>query len=704
MGLQQAIRRAVSSVILNVAPLRHLFWRIAFEERMLHFLLGHDIFRVRLKEEEDLWDRLKVLLVTEPVLSRLKGEPDLQRAMLSDETFIDRLASTPEALRKILERSEAFEWLRGDERLQNRLHEAGFTVDESTQRHWALERVFSDTTAVQRVLENEQAVIEALRGASPLRTRLVVTAIGLESDPVAFVKGVIDRSRLLELLQSDPALLSELFTGNAFYGFLSERPDAFEKLALSEMGQKLILTNDRILNRLVVHPRTIKAVAANEAALSGVLKRGESLRSILTDTSLLESVLQHRRAVDALLGDNDRIRDMLGDNRTLAALWRDASLLGRVLSHHRALAHAAGDEDFLNALLKEPRAAKYLCAHPLLRSELMKRREVLYEVLRDARSLADLRTRRMLDAHVGFWNTWEDVRKAVGHPPLSEGELDHVMAQLDRPQETTGAILDLLCEDNTVEILGSRLRFKERRTLWTLIQEIFLDEQYYFESKRERPYIIDCGAHLGFSILYFKRLYPNARITAFEPLEENFAIALENVAANSLGGVELLPYALAAEEGSKAFYVPAEDSMGGSLTTRRVSSGEAVRETRVSCRRLSEYLSEPVDFLKLDIEGAEDEVLIEAGDMLDNVDSLMIEFHDSSNLPRGRLERILALLTAQGFRFQVSKSVTFRRSTHVRPMTHLSDLHSSLIWATKRANACDSGPSDSRVPTEDSEA
>ena len=47
-------------------------------------------------------------------------------------------------------------------------------------------------------------------------------------------------------------------------------------------------------------------------------------------------------------------------------------------------------------------------------------------------------------------------------------------------------------------------------------KEIFVDEIYKFDSKDEEPVIYDCGANIGMSCLYFKILYPKARITAFE--------------------------------------------------------------------------------------------------------------------------------------------------------------------------------------------
>jgi hypothetical protein len=47
-------------------------------------------------------------------------------------------------------------------------------------------------------------------------------------------------------------------------------------------------------------------------------------------------------------------------------------------------------------------------------------------------------------------------------------------------------------------------------------KEIFVDEIYKFNSENKEPIIFDCGANVGTSCLYFKQLFPNGKIKAFE--------------------------------------------------------------------------------------------------------------------------------------------------------------------------------------------
>ena len=70
--------------------------------------------------------------------------------------------------------------------------------------------------------------------------------------------------------------------------------------------------------------------------------------------------------------------------------------------------------------------------------------------------------------------------------------------------------------------------------------------------------------------------------------------------------------------------------------------------------RLSDYLNEPIDFLKLNIEGEELRVLEEAktSRQLQNVRELVLEYHGWGSCEQ-QLGAILNLLDDQGFRYVI---------------------------------------------------
>jgi hypothetical protein len=68
--------------------------------------------------------------------------------------------------------------------------------------------------------------------------------------------------------------------------------------------------------------------------------------------------------------------------------------------------------------------------------------------------------------------------------------------------------------------------------------------------------------------------------------------------------------------------------------------------------RLDALLQEPVDFMKMNIEGAETTALEAAGAALRRVREMIIEYHHLPDLPR-TLHRLLAALAEHGFDYRV---------------------------------------------------
>ncbi len=200
------------------------------------------------------------------------------------------------------------------------------------------------------------------------------------------------------------------------------------------------------------------------------------------------------------------------------------------------------------------------------------------------------------------------------------------------------------------KLLGWNIHYVGRNNLRLLFSEIFARQNYYFENPRRDPTILDCGANIGMATLFFKWLYPQARIIAFEPDPATFQLLQQNVSGNSLSNVVNHNVALADAEKEIPFHVPET----GSLMMSAVSSRGGSQIT-VQARRLSTFISSEVDLLKLDIEGMEGPVLAElaASGKLSNVRQAIIEVHH--NLPEQprNLSSILKILEDSGFRYNV---------------------------------------------------
>ncbi|MGE5521149.1 MAG: FkbM family methyltransferase [Candidatus Dadabacteria bacterium] len=195
-------------------------------------------------------------------------------------------------------------------------------------------------------------------------------------------------------------------------------------------------------------------------------------------------------------------------------------------------------------------------------------------------------------------------------------------------------------EDKTVKKLNvGNLKINYIRPYEVLhtYKELFEEEIYRFKSNKQDPFIIDCGANIGMSVLYFKSLYPRANIIAYEPDADNFSLLQSNISENNLTGVEIKQAAVWIENGSISF------AATGSQGSQIVSDGNQ-KAVHIKAERLSDLLkSTKVDFLKMDIEGAELDVVLDCAPYLDNVDHFFVEYHGKVNETE-KLEQMLNVL------------------------------------------------------------
>lgn len=229
------------------------------------------------------------------------------------------------------------------------------------------------------------------------------------------------------------------------------------------------------------------------------------------------------------------------------------------------------------------------------------------------------------------------------------------------------------------------IRINDGRNYYTQYKDLFVKRIYHFEAYRPDPLILDCGSNIGMSVLYFKYLYPDARITAFEPDLAVLPYLEGNITSNSLSSVRLLHAAVAAKQGRQILYA---DGRYGSRLKKRASGSipDGWVKYEVPCVRLWDYLTEPVDFLKMNIEGAEYEVLADSADRLGMVREMVIEYHHLPGLPR-TLHKILALLHRQGFEYLINDfDPETNRAVHP-PFRLTPETHYYLLIYARRLEA-----------------
>ena len=134
--------------------------------------------------------------------------------------------------------------------------------------------------------------------------------------------------------------------------------------------------------------------------------------------------------------------------------------------------------------------------------------------------------------------------------------------------------------------------------------------------------IVDVGAHIGMASILFALKYPTARIIAIEPEPSNFAALVRNTAPYKT--ITPIQAALWREDGEVTLGASNAHPKGafqiienGRQRVRAITMDTLMRETRIAS----------IDFLKVDIEGAEIEVFGSCP-WIRNVQVIAIELHD----------------------------------------------------------------------------
>jgi FkbM family methyltransferase len=202
-------------------------------------------------------------------------------------------------------------------------------------------------------------------------------------------------------------------------------------------------------------------------------------------------------------------------------------------------------------------------------------------------------------------------------------------------------------------LLGMPVWFNDHYWLLEMYEDIFLRRQYEFESENPAPAIVDAGSNIGLAILFFKRLFPSATVLGFEPDPDTFELLRENVEANRLHGVRVRNEALF--DGREELDLFGDPSAPGSPQMTISGNRLPGAAKRVRATRLSAHVTEPVDFLKVDIEGAERVVLHELDEAgkLPLIDRMAIEYHHHMEAGEDGLAGLLATLERGGFGYQL---------------------------------------------------
>jgi len=145
--------------------------------------------------------------------------------------------------------------------------------------------------------------------------------------------------------------------------------------------------------------------------------------------------------------------------------------------------------------------------------------------------------------------------------------------------------------------------------------------------------VLDIGANIGISSLYFSRIFPNARIYAFEPVPENFALLQENTRA--VRRITAINAALGREPGELRILASDNQANFGGFSLHEAGTdreqGQAV-EVRNAQAEMDRLGVAAADVIKIDTEGAEWDILTALDDrFLNETQLIMGELHGNKD-------------------------------------------------------------------------
>lgn len=193
----------------------------------------------------------------------------------------------------------------------------------------------------------------------------------------------------------------------------------------------------------------------------------------------------------------------------------------------------------------------------------------------------------------------------------------------------------------------------------------------YFKNN-QKLIIFDIGSCDGLDSIRYHRIFPNAKIFLFEPLEKNMEEVHRNLAAFNASNIKCYNFAFSDSNDIQPFYVSSGNPSGlknelwdyGNKSSSLLPPGKHMKEyypwlkfeevIEVPCRKLDDFVKEigisKIDFLHIDVQGAEREVLLGGSNTLEFAKVLWLEV-ENLELYKGQALKgdIESLLLEKGF-------------------------------------------------------
>jgi len=215
--------------------------------------------------------------------------------------------------------------------------------------------------------------------------------------------------------------------------------------------------------------------------------------------------------------------------------------------------------------------------------------------------------------------------------------------------------------------------FENSEEYHSLKNDVFRENSYEFETDNPFPVIIDAGANIGLSVLFFKKMYPGSKIIAIEPMPGNYKLLEMNIFENNLGDVYTYPLAISNKTNDIELHTDEENNWHStaSIVKGNWTGTQNTTPITVKTKTLDYFINEAVnhfdvshiDLLKIDIEGSEQAVLIQGKKQLkEKVKFINCEFHPHSQQNIQKLVKTLEEIHFKVTLFRKGKEVSLDKA------------------------------------------
>jgi len=161
-----------------------------------------------------------------------------------------------------------------------------------------------------------------------------------------------------------------------------------------------------------------------------------------------------------------------------------------------------------------------------------------------------------------------------------------------------------------------------------IVVKWLVDKQYDGIKCSSPSVIVDAGAHIGASAIFFANRYPNANVYAIEPEQENYEILSKNVQKYN----NIIPIRAAIWSNNEARTIRDRYTGSWGYTIAPTSQETVSTNQQIDCITIQSILIDQglnyIDILKMDIEGAEKTVLENSDEWIQKVGIISLELHD----------------------------------------------------------------------------